>query len=163
MYESGQKLSKLNIEVHVQLDDGGEFLGTLALSQGQRVSDLMNDERQFLPIQLPGGSVIILRKSVITKVAPLDQHVDQERISDPYEILGVPHNVSDDELKQFYHSLCSQNHPDRVQSSGLSPQFVEMANSRMIRINDAYQRILDMRQKRSGNGKCGPSEADPFA
>lgn len=162
MFESGQKLSKIDIEVQVQLDDGSEFLGILSLSQGQRVSDLMNDERHFIPIQLPGGSVIILRKTVIAKVAPLDQHIDQDKISDPYEILGVPRNVSDEELKQYYRTLCSENHPDRVQSSGLSPQFVEMANSRMIRINDAYQRILAMRQAKGANGHGSRSEPDPF-
>ncbi len=162
MFESGQKLSKIDIEVQVQLDDGSEFLGILSLSQGQRVSDLMNDERHFIPIQLPGGSVIILRKTVIAKVAPLDQHIDQDKISDPYEILGVPRNVSDEELKQYYRTLCSENHPDRVQSSGLSPQFVEMANSRMIRINDAYQRILAMRQAKGANGQGSQSEPDPF-
>lgn len=163
MYESGQRLSKLEIEVQVQLDDGSEFLGTLSLSQGQRVSDLMNDERQFIPIQLPGGSVVIQRKSAIAKVAPLDQHIDQDKMSDPYDILGVSRNVTDEDLKQFYYALCSQNHPDRVQSSGLSSQFVEMANSRMIRINDAYQRILAIRQKNAGNGKDRQPEADPFA
>ncbi len=167
MYESGQKLSKIDIEVEVHLDDGSQFLGVLSLNQDQRVSDLMNDERNFIPIQLPGGSVVIQRKSTIAKVAPLDQHVDQEKISDPYEILGVARNVSDEELKQFYYSLCSENHPDRVQSSGLSPHFVEMANSRMIRINDAYQRILAMRQTTPAtgptNGQDSRAEADSFA
>ena len=67
MYESGQKLSKIDIEVEVHLDDGSHFLGILSLSQGQRVSDLMNDERNFIPVQLPGGSVVIQRKSAIAK------------------------------------------------------------------------------------------------
>ena len=165
----------MDIEVAVPRDDGSHFLGVLSLSQGQRVSDLMNDERNFIPIQLQGGSVVIQRKSAIAKVAPLDQHVDQEKISDPYEILGVARNVSDEELKQFYYSLCSQNHPDRVQSSGLSPHFVEMANSRMIRINDAYQRVLAIRQAKPANGQAAgqstgqstgqdsQAEADSFA
>jgi DnaJ-domain-containing protein 1 len=104
----------------------------------------------------------MVERTVIAKVAPLDQHIDQDKISDPYDILGVPHNVSDEDLKQFYRTLCSENHPDRVQSSGLSPQFVEMANSRMVRINDAYQRILAMRRKPSGNGRNGQAEPDPF-
>ncbi|MDX1575587.1 MAG: J domain-containing protein [Kiloniellales bacterium] len=171
MYESGQKLSKIDIEVEVHLDDGSRFLGILALSQGQRVSDLMNDERNFIPVQLPGGSVVIQRKSAIAKVAPLDQQVDQTEARDPYDVLGVPRSVSDEELKKFYHNLCAENHPDRVQSSGLSPHFVEMANSRMIRINDAYQRILEMRQGKAGaNGSAkasgsenGAAEPDPFA
>jgi hypothetical protein len=167
MYDSGHKLSKVDIEVEVQLDDGSRFLGVLSLGQGQRVSDLMNDERNFIPIQLQGGSVVIQRKSAIAKVAPLDQQLDQTDARDPYDVLGVPHSVSDDELKKFYHGLCSENHPDRVQSSGLSPHFVEMANSRMIRINDAYQRILEMRQGKSGSngsgGQNGTAEPDPFA
>jgi hypothetical protein len=171
MFDSGHKLSKVDIEVEVHLDDGSQFLGVLSLGQGQRVSDLMNDERNFIPIQLHGGSVVIQRKSAIAKVAPLDQHVDQEKISDPYEILGVARNVSDEELKRFYYSLCAENHPDRVQSSGLSPHFVEMANSRMIRINDAYQRVLAIRQTKPAtgqtngqtNGEDNQAEADPFA
>jgi hypothetical protein len=171
MFDSGHKLSKVDIEVAVHLDDGSQFLGVLSLGQGQRVSDLMNDERNFIPIQLHGGSVVIQRKSAIAKVAPLDQHVDQEKISDPYEILGVARNVSDEELKRFYYSLCAENHPDRVQSSGLSPHFVEMANSRMIRINDAYQRVLAIRQTKPAtgqtngqtNGEDNQAEADPFA
>ena len=162
MYDSGQKLSKIDVEVQVQLDDGSQFLGVLSLSQGQRVSDLMNDERNFIPIQLQGGSVVIQRKSAIAKVAPLDQQVDQTDARDPYDVLGVSRSVSDEELKKFYHDLCAENHPDRVQSSGLSPHFVEMANSRMIRINDAYQRILEMRQSRKGNGTNGAAEPDPF-
>ena len=163
MYESTQKLSKLEIEVQVQLDDGSQFLGSLALSQGQRVSDLMNDERQFIPVHLPGGSVVILRKTTIAKVAPLDQEVDQTEARDPYDVLGVPHSVSDEELKKFYHSLCAENHPDRIQASGLSPHFVEMANSRMIRINDAYQRILEMRQAKaaSNGGGAQSNTAEP--
>ena len=167
MYDSGHKLSKIDIEVEVHLDDGSRFLGVLSLSQGQRVSDLMNDERNFIPVQLPGGSVVIQRKSAIAKVAPLDQQLDQTEARDPYDVLGISHSVTDQELKKLYHSMCAENHPDRVQSSGLSPHFVEMANSRMIRINDAYQRILEMRQAKTASngsgGRNGAAEADPFA
>lgn len=146
MYDSVQKLSKFDIEVMVRLDDGSEILGIMSVSQGQRVSDLMNDDRRFLPLTTSGGSVVILRKTAIAKVAQLDQQVDLDKISDPYEILGVAHSVSDEELQRYYRTLCAENHPDKVQSSGLSAQFVEMANSRMTRINDAYQRIVAARK-----------------
>ena len=145
MYDSKPKLSKYKIENQVYLDDGKQFLGVFFVSRGQRISDLMNDERQFLPVGMSGGSVIFLRKTVIFKVVPLDQHIEQDEISDPYDILGVPKRISDADLKRFYRKLCSENHPDKVQSSGLSPQFMELAHSRMVRINDAYERILSMR------------------
>jgi hypothetical protein len=38
-----------------------------------------------------------------------------------------------------------------------------MANSRMTRINDAYQRILAMRQTKPANGQDSQAEADSFA
>ena len=155
MFESDKKLAKINVEIEVHLDDGSLFLGMVSVRQDQRVSELMNDERQFLPIQMPEGNVVILRKTAIFKVVPLDQHIEHDKILDPYDILGVPRGVSDEELTRFYHNVVKENHPDKVQSAGLSPQYLDMATSRMIRINDAYERIVSMRQAKPENGqKC---------
>ena len=145
MYESDQKLSKLEVEVLVQLNDGTQFLGFLAVKQQQRISDLLNDDRQFIPVQTTGGSVSILSKAAILKVAPLDQPIDRNNVTDPYEILGARRSFTDKEMREHYLKLCSENHPDRVQAAGLSAQFAEIANSRMVRINDAYDRIRKMR------------------
>ena len=147
-----QKVSKINVEIEVHLDDGNLFIGMVSVRLGQRVSELMNDERQFLPIQLPKGNVIILRKTAIFKVVPLDQHLEHDKIMDPYDILGVPRGVSDEDLTHFYHQVVKENHPDKVQSAGLSPQYLDMATSRMMRINDAYERILEMRKAAAANG-----------
>lgn len=152
MFEPDKKVSKINVEIEVHLDDGNLFLGMVSVRLGQRVSELMNDERQFLPIQLPKGNVIILRKTAIFKVVPLDQHLEHDKIMDPYDILGVPRGVSDEDLTHFYHQVVKENHPDKVQSAGLSPQYLDMATSRMMRINDAYERILEMRKAAAANG-----------
>ncbi len=155
MFESDKKLAKINVEIEVHLDDGSLFLGMVSVRQDQRVSELMNDERQFLPIQMSKGNVVILRKTAIFKIVPLDQHIEHDKILDPYDILGVPKGVSDEELTRFYHNAVKENHPDKVQSAGLSPQYLDMATSRMIRINDAYERIVSMRQSATANGqKC---------
>ena len=153
MFEPDKKVSKINVEIEVHLDDGNLFLGMVSVRLGQRVSELMNDERQFLPIQLPKGNVIIgLRKTAIFKVVPLGQHLEHDKIMDPYDILGVPRGVSDEDLTHFYHQAVKENHPDKVQSAGLSPQYLDMATSRMMRINDAYERILEMRKAAAANG-----------
>ena len=152
MFEPDKKVSKINVEIEMHLDDGNLFLGMVSVRLGQRVSELMNDERQFLPIQLPKGNVIILRKTAIFKVVPLDQHLEHDKIMDPYDILGVPRGVSDEDLTHFYHQVVKENHPDKVQSAGLSPQYLDMATSRMMRINDAYERILEMRKAAAANG-----------
>lgn len=159
MYDTDQKLSKLEVEVLVRLNDGSQILGFLAVKQQQRISDLLNDERQFIPLHATDGSVSIVSKAAILKVAPLDQPIDRNNVTDPYEILGTRHSLSDDELRQHYLKLCAENHPDRVQAAGLSQQFAEIANSRMVRINDAYDRIRKMRNKDSDPGLNGKGAA----
>ena len=96
---------------------------------------------------------------MILKVVPLDQHIEHNKILDPYDILGVPRGASDEELTKFYHTMVKENHPDKVQAAGLSPQYMDMANSRMIRINEAYERIVSMRQ--AAVAKCQESDVEP--
>ena len=162
MFESDKILAKINVEIEVHLDDGSQFLGMVSVRQDQRVSELMNDERQFLPFQMPKGNVVILRKSLISKVVPLDQHIEHDKIKDPYEILGVARGISDEDLRQFYHKAVKENHPDKIEGAGLSPQYLDMATSRMVRINDAYERIVAMRQQAAAaNDQESDTEPEP--
>ncbi len=65
--------------------------------------------------------------------------------SDPYVILGISREVSDQDLKQAYRQLVKENHPDRVIARGVPEEFVEMANERLSAINVAYDRIAQER------------------
>lgn len=58
---------------------------------------------------------------------------------DPYTVLGVTAEVSDDELRSVYLRLAQQNHPDCNQGR-------EEAGARMKEINAAYEQILDWRK-----------------
>ena len=69
-------------------------------------------------------------------------------MEDPYKILGVSPNASDDEIKQAYRRLAKQYHPDR------NPGDAEAAR-KMQQINDAYEQI-----KNPGNRHGGYS--NPF-
>ena len=51
---------------------------------------------------------------------------------DYYEILGVPRNASDDDIKKAYRKLAMQFHPDR------NPGKEEWANEKFKEINEAY-------------------------
>ncbi len=70
-------------------------------------------------------------------------------MTDPYKILGVPHNATDDEIKKAYRALVKKYHPDNYQDSALS----ELAAEKMKEINEAYDEIL--RQRQQGSSSSG--------
>lgn len=55
-------------------------------------------------------------------------------MKDPYEVLGVPRNASEEEVTKAYRKLAKQYHPD------LNPGD-EIAAKKMSEINEAYDRI----------------------
>ncbi len=153
MYGSEEKIPKYKAEIQVQFDDGDSLLGFIFLKQMQRVSDLLNDPRQFLPFQKSDGAIVYIRKATIAKVIELKQQDEHNAPSDPYEILGVSTSISDEDLKHAFRDLCNHYHPDRVQPLDLPADLSEFANARLIRIIDAYRRITAGRHGAVGNGQ----------
>ena len=60
----------------------------------------------------------------------------------PYEVLGVSENASDEEIKTAYRKLAKKYHPDNYNDSPLA----DVAEEKMKEINEAYDRICDMRK-----------------
>lgn len=64
---------------------------------------------------------------------------------DPYEVLGVPSNASDDEVKRAYRELSRKYHPDGYVDNPLAG----LAEEKFKEVQEAYQQIMN---QRSGNG-----------
>ena len=75
-------------------------------------------------------------------------------MGDPYKILGVSPNASDEEIKQAYRRLAKKYHPD------LNPGD-EQAAQKMQQINAAYEQIKNP-EKASSGSQSGYGEYDPF-
>ncbi len=161
MYDSDEMIPKYGIEVQVQLDDGTRLLGSLFVKQMQRISDLLNDPRQFLPFRNSDGTIVHLRKATIVKLVQLKQQTEHNGATDPHEILGVSPSISNEGLKHTFHDLCTHYHPDTLQSFDLPSDLSVFANSHLIRIIDAYRRIKTLRHRSAGNGQDKNSSADP--
>lgn len=62
----------------------------------------------------------------------------RESMKDPYEILGVSRNATEEEIKKAYRELARKYHPDNYANSPLS----DLASEKMKEINEAYDEAL---------------------
>jgi molecular chaperone DnaJ len=70
---------------------------------------------------------------------------------DYYEVLGVPRDASDEEIKRSYRRAAQRHHPDIDSSDGAETRFKEL--------NEAY-RVLSDRQRRTAYDMFGHSGVD---
>ena len=58
-------------------------------------------------------------------------------MKDPYEVLGVPHGASDEQIKKAYRELARKYHPDNYADNPLA----DLAQEKMKEINEAYDTL----------------------
>jgi DnaJ like chaperone protein len=64
---------------------------------------------------------------------------------DPYAILGVTYDASEEEIKQTYRLLVRENHPDRLIARGVPEEFVKLSTDKLAAINVAYEKVCKER------------------
>jgi len=69
-------------------------------------------------------------------------------MQDPYRVLGVSPNASEDEIKKAYRSLAKKYHPD---VNNGSPE----AEARMKEVNEAYSQVMKMRRDGTSPNQSG--------
>lgn len=74
-------------------------------------------------------------------------------MTNPYEVLGINPNASDEEVKAAYKNLARKYHPDNYSDNPLS----DLAEEKMKEINEAYDSIMDQRRNRSSQRNSGYS------
>ncbi len=73
-------------------------------------------------------------------------------MNDPYSILGVSRNDSNEQIKKAYRELARKYHPDNYVNNPLA----DLAQEKMKQINEAYDQIT---RERSGGGSYSSSSA----
>jgi molecular chaperone DnaJ len=75
-------------------------------------------------------------------------------MNDPYSVIGVSQNASDEEIKKAYRELVHKYHPDNYHNNPLA----DLAQEKMKEINEAYDSITRSRNG-GGSGSAGSSGA----
>ncbi len=77
---------------------------------------------------------------------------------DPYVVLGVPRDASNDEIKKAYRALCRKYHPDVNQDNP------KEAEEKFKEVGEAYRTIMDQRSGKNPSsgtyGGAGSSSSD---
>ena len=72
-------------------------------------------------------------------------------MNDPYQVLGVKPDASDDEIKKAYRDLARKYHPDNYQNNPLA----DLAEEKMKEINEAYDAVTKLRSGGGGYSSSG--------
>ena len=135
--------SKSELMVRLCLTSGEAVEGELFVAQGERLAEVLNDERAFLPLRV-GDAVEVIAKSQIARAAMLGEAPSAS--SDPYEVLRLPRTASDEELRAAWMNGLKACHPDRLAALNLAPEVIHAARKAAQRVNAAYEAIRAARR-----------------
>ena len=87
MYSSSSLVKqKLMAEVEITLTDGSVLRGNFFLNPQERIVDMLNDDRRFLPFSDHSGVVTVVSKAAINSIRPVMQNI--EHLQEPPRRIG---------------------------------------------------------------------------
>lgn len=150
---SGSYRHKKEIPVLVRLAGDAPFDATIFVVNGERLTDLLNDPRAFIPIRKEDGTVMAAAKSKIISIEEtLPEQPKPESVRpagkgfDPYEMLNVKPGASVDEIRAAYKARIKTVHPDIIASMGLDEELAKAALLMSQKVNYAYRKIMKERE-----------------
>ena len=104
---------------------------------------MLNDDRQFLPVEQLDGKLVYLGKTSIAQLTPKDGKNLSKLPRNPHDMLGIRKDATLEEVKHAYRSMTQHYHPDRLASMDLPEDMMEYANLMFLNINAAYEAVMD--------------------
>ena len=102
--QGSKVVSKSALKVYVRMHDGARLVGAFYLAPGERLQDIMNDERSFIPLYLDDSKennpVVMISKRYVSQVEEIkdsrDSHSVTANINRPMEFtLAAEHKPAD--------------------------------------------------------------------
>jgi len=142
--------NEIAVQLRLNGDDPTEAF--IFCVNGERITDLLNDSRAFIPIRTSMGDIQIVAKSQIASISERESdqsNTDKEDAAksppksfDPFQVLRVSPTVSDHELRTAFNARIKAVHPDTVASLGLDDDLAIAASKATQKIIYAYRKIM---------------------
>ena len=68
-------MRKTEVPVTIVLLDGTAVDCNIFVEDGQRLLELMNDQRNFIPYTNSEGEITIIQKSIIARITPIEENI----------------------------------------------------------------------------------------
>lgn len=174
---SSQSRHKNTVRVRIALAGGETLEGLLFLKIDERLIDMLNDPRGFIPLRGDDGATVAIAKAGIVSVAEIANPAaaasggtfagdDEEAVRrrrpdaeeaperrprprrlDPYEVLRIERSASLEEIKRAYKARIKAVHPDSIAALELDEDLARAANLSTQKVNQAYDTIMRERQQ----------------
>lgn len=155
---------QVGVPAEVTLDDGTLLKGRFLMPPTRPVHEVLNGSGLFLEFQTYGGETSLIAKSIMRSIklvaVPAAQQLKGGRTGgefDPYAVLGVKTDASQEEIRRAYHDLAKIYHPDRYATAQLPEEVREYLAAMVRRINQAF-RALDKPRIEQAARAAGRSE-----
>ena len=152
---------KNGADVRVRLTGEEPFNAVAYLSIGQRLTDLLNDERAFIPMRRENGDMLIIAKSQIASIVEAEAAVNPEETQtalpektaqprraagrkgfDAYAVLRVAPDSPIEAIRAAYKARIKAVHPDAIAALDLDDDLAKAALLSAQKVNFAYRKIM---------------------
>jgi len=156
--QSKQAISRTRCKVRLAGFNDMLTEGCVFLAYSQRLSDLLNDDRDFLPLETDEGEVKVISKRAIMEVEVLEMDKANAprgaRLDDvvsvlsanAYDILGTPYNADDATIRLHYLELKEAVSAERLAALTSNKDLLAAAEQIGKRYDTAYDSITNARK-----------------
>ena len=148
--------TRRSIAVQIILNGGETLNGQLLSYNASSLIELMNGERAFLEFETYDGEPVVIAKSSVQQILPveapdaveLDHSMLQIDRFDPFAILGVTREADSETVREAYRDMVKLYHPDRYAGLELPREVLNYMASVSKRINAAFTAVSEHVQER---------------
>lgn len=130
--------------------------GYVFLAYQQRISDLLNDDREFLPIETEAGEVKVIAKRAIMELEVLQVADDSKPAAgdtvisllsgNAYDILGAAQDSDDATIRALYLDKLNSISDERLGGASDNPDLQRACDGLRQRYEAAYDAITSNKQ-----------------